>query len=88
MAKYLLIKDGLIQNTLEIDPQNIASEYMLDDAGHRYPVYNDNGVKKISRTMFLVPEGFEIVQSDIGDAGQPYPLPEPTIEQPVDETQN
>lgn len=128
MAKYLLVKSGIIENTIELDPANIfdgvelplppiqlipqpdlpqpdlfqPDEPILDEDGK--PMENKDGkvmmasqpsipqpaIKQpplevqppaLPDTRYRTPNGYQLIQSDVGGPGQSWPLPAPV---PVD----
>ncbi len=76
--RYILVKDGTIQNAIELEPANLTQTFLMDDGGERVPTTIKDGQVTIARKMYLSPEGFELIQSDVGEIGVAWPLVIPT----------
>jgi len=85
MARYLLIKDGIIQNALELEDGNYTSSFMQHINGSKFPTAVING-QVVLTNQYLIPEGFELVRSDIGEINGQWPIPEPQ-EKPTNQQQ-
>jgi len=80
MARYLLVSEGFIRNAIMLDDGNFTHTYIENDRGDRLPTFiNEQGDMVISTTKYLVPEGYELVQSDIGNINEAWPLEESPI---------
>jgi len=74
--RHLLVKDGVIKNVIELEPGNYTTTFMLNDRGDKLPTYvNGQGQLTIATTKYLVPEGHEVIQSDIGEINGAWPIP-------------
>lgn len=76
MSRHIIIKDGKIDNAIELDPANITYTFLLNDRGDRLPTFQVDGVLMISTTKWLPPEGAEVIESDLGNIGDDWPLAE------------
>jgi hypothetical protein len=60
MARYVLIQNNIIINTIELQVGN----------------YTDNAEEAKDTGKWLVPEGCEVVQTNLGNIGQEWPIEE------------
>lgn len=74
MARYAVIKDGNIDNVIELEPDNYTTTFVVNDLGDKLPTTIVNGVPIVSTVKWLVPENCTIFQSDDGEIGDPWPL--------------
>jgi len=80
MSRYLLVKDNIVANTIELEEGNYTTQYILNDRGDRLPVTtNSSGQLVVSTTKYLIPDNHILVLSDKGSVGDAYPLVEPPV---------
>lgn len=76
--KHVLVKDGKIENTIELEPGHFTQTFIEDDKGNKYPTETVGGKLKVTN-KYLIPEGYEVLQSDKGDIGDEWPLVEEEV---------
>lgn len=76
MARFLLVNTttNLVTNAIELDPSNYTTTFIENDRGDRLPTFAENGVTMVSTTKYLVPEGYEVHETDLGNIGDTWPL--------------
>lgn len=82
MSKFLLVntETNIVENIIILDPNNYTTTFIVNDRGDKLPTFIDtDGSTKVSTTKFLVPEGYAVYLSDIGNIGDSYPLPAPSV---------
>lgn len=77
--RYILIKDGIIENNIELDPDNVTTTFIRHVSGHKYPTTVIDGETFICN-KYIPPQGYQLIQSDMGETGQAWPLAEPDSE--------
>lgn len=67
--RYVLVKDGIVENAIELAEDNFTTSFIENDRGDKLPTEIINGVTVVSTTKYLVPQGYSLYPSDAATVG-------------------
>lgn len=76
MARFLLVntQTNIAENAIVLESSGYTTTFIENDRGDRLPTFTEGEITKVSTTKYLVPEGYEVHETDLGNIGDEWPL--------------